>query len=311
MRLLSALILVAFWCIPTFALAEEQEPIRKVVFPMEVREEIASEVSIPPEIQGKVWNRWTSDNFTVLSLNDIQAQYLHKHLELVKVWLFTRWGMYDIPFNSECKMICVDDPELYYKMFKIREPLVEIRRDENGKIQETVIFVLINDAPSHTVPVPLTEVCMAEFSQLYNQDFPWFLVRGMSLLNGALDQIRANFHEFTPYVKGNKPVYFSKGMFEMSKDEYLALDAEKRRIFDYSAMTLALLVRKEFGENKFHWFIKTCCEQGGEAALKEVLNFQSTDDFDKTLRRYMIDITRDIESGKTPDDYLQIQKVEN
>ena len=304
MRNLQALVLVGVMGCVSFGI----EPIRKVTLPMEVREELSTQ-TIPSEIEGKVWNRWTSENFTVLSLQDIQAQYLHKHLEFVKVWVFSRWGLYDIPFSAECKMICVDDPDLFFKMFKIRKTRVEIRLDKEGKIIETVIFVLINDAPSHTVPVPLTEVCMAEFSQIYNQKTPWCLVRGMSLLDGSLDQIRSDFHEFSPTVQQNKPVYFLKGLFGMSKEKYKELSSENQLIFDQCSLTLCLMLRKEFGENKFHWFIKTASEGSGEKAVQTILGFQGTEDFDKTFRRYMIDITRDVETNKTPDEYLQITEV--
>jgi hypothetical protein len=228
----------------------------------------------------------------------------------VKVWVFSRWGLYDVPFTAECKMICVDDPDLFFKMFKIRNTTVEIRRDDNGKIKESVIFVLINDAPSHTVPVPLTEVCMAEFSQSYRQKTPWCVVRGMGLLNGSLDQIRGDFNEFNPTVQQNKPVYFTEGLFKTSREEYAKLGPENKRIFDHCSMTLCLMVRKEFGENKFHWFIKTASEKNVEAALQEVLRFNSMEEFDKTFRRYMVDITRDIVDGKTPDNYLQITEAD-
>ena len=114
MKILQTLILIAVMASASFGV----EPIRKVTLPIEVREELVTQVSIPSEIEGKVWNRWTSENFTVLSLNDIQAQYLHKHLELVKVWVFNRWGLYDVDFSVECKMICVDDPDLFRTSYR-------------------------------------------------------------------------------------------------------------------------------------------------------------------------------------------------
>jgi len=73
------------------AYVQAAEPIRKVTLPLEVRQELSGSY-VPEQIEGKVWNRWTSENFTVLSLNDTHAQYLHQHLELVKVWVFSRWA---------------------------------------------------------------------------------------------------------------------------------------------------------------------------------------------------------------------------
>ena len=221
MRFLLSGLLLFVLSVPCLA---QTEPIRKVTLPMEVREELET-TEVPDEIKGKVWNRWTSENFTVLSLNDTQAQYLHKHLELVKVWVYSRWGLYDVPFSAECKLICVDDPDLFKKMFKIDSTRVEIRRQKSGpdsqnwekNIEESIIFVLINDAPSHTIPVPLTEVCLAEFALKYKQNFPWWAYRGMGLLNGALDQIRSSLNDFVPAVKQNQKVYFSDGILSMTK----------------------------------------------------------------------------------------------
>jgi hypothetical protein len=290
--------------------AQDIEPIQKVTLPLEVRQELVSSY-VPPEIEGKVWNRWTSENFTVLSLNDIQAQYLHKHLELVKVWVFNRWGLYDVDFSVECKMICVDDPDLFYKMFKLKNSYVDIRRNDDGSLRETIIFLLVNDAPSHTVPVPLTEVCLTEFSTKYEKNnFPWWVYRGMSVLNGSLDQIRLSLNEFAPYVEQSKPVYFSEGLFKMTKDSYKKLDDEQKRLFDQSAMLFCLMIRKEFGQNKFHHVVNVAADDSGEAALMQILGFRDKDDFDRTFRRYMIDLVNDIEADRTPDSYLQIRAKE-
>lgn len=283
------------------------EPIRKVELPLEVKHELLTE-EIPKEIEGKVWNRWTSENFTVLSLNDTQAQYLHKHLELVKEWIFVRWGLYSINFSAECKLICVDDPVLFNKMFRLTGNKVEIRCDEKGKIKESVVYVLVNDAPSHTVPIPLTEVCLAEFAQKYNTKFGWWASRGMGLLDGALEQIKGELEQFAPSVTGNKPLYFSKSLFETTKEQYTNLDAERKRLYDQSAMIFCLMLRKEFGQDKFHWFLKKSSEIGAEASLKEVLGFEGYADFDRTFKRYMVDLCRDVVNKKTPDSYLQIRE---
>ena len=285
-----------------------QEPIRKVSLPIEVKHELLTS-DIPSEIEGKVWNRWTSENFTVLSLSDIQAQYLHKHLELVKVWAFSRWGLYDVDFSAECKLICVDDPTLFEKMFKLKRSKAEIRRVD-GRIKESVIFLLVNDAPSHTVPVPLMEVCLAEFAQKYNANFGVWAYRGMSRLNGPLDEIREGIYDFAPIVENNKPIFFGEGLFTMSHASYLRAEEDRRDLYDMSAMIFCLLVRKEYGQDKFHMFLKRSSEDGAEIALKEVLGFESMDDFDRTFRRYLIDLTKDVRVDKTPDSYLQIREKE-
>ena len=188
------------------------DEIRKTNLPNEVELLMRD---VPDEIKGLQWNRWTSENFTVLATNDIQAQYLHKHLELIKSWVYSRWGLADTDFSSECKLVVVDDPELFQKMFRIKDSRVEVRRT-NGKISETVIFMLIDGDPSSTVPIPLSEICFAELAAKYNTDFGWWSYRGMSLLNGSLDQIRAEILQAKPNLDQNQPMFFSKALFDLS-----------------------------------------------------------------------------------------------
>ena len=88
--------LVFLFSCPVFGQGE----ITKVYSPQEVSVEVNNSKGIPKELEGLSWNRWTSKNFVVCSLNDTQAQYLHKHLELVKVWAFSRWGLPDHDFPT-------------------------------------------------------------------------------------------------------------------------------------------------------------------------------------------------------------------
>lgn len=285
------------------------EPIQKVVMPTELTSELTRKSNqVPKEIEGKVWNRWTSENFTVLSLNDVNAQYLHKHLELVKAWIFSRWGLVDLKFTGECKLICVDDPVLFNKLFRLTSTKVEVSKDDKSQLKRSTIFLLVNDAPSSTVPVPLTEICLAEFAQKYDAKLGWWAYRGMALLNGSLSQIRDNLREMYPIIEANKPLYFSKSLFEMTKEQYLTLDEERRRLYDDSAVAFCLLLRQEFGQDKFHWFIKVSSDESPEIALKKVLGFDSYAEFDRTLKRYIIDLVRDVQASKTPAEYLQVHE---
>lgn len=260
--------------------------------------------AIPKEIQGLQWNRWTSKNFVVLSLDDKQGQYLHKNLELVKTWTLSRWGFYDVDFSAECKIICVTDPALFLKMFHLKQTKVEIHRTNEGKIKSSVIFLLLDDLPSKTVPGPLTEICLSEFSQKYNINFDWWVYRGVVLLNGSVGQIKSQIIGMKQHLERDDPIFFSKSLLEMSKERYLQSPEETRLLFDKSALLFCLLLRKEFGQDQFHAFLKKSKEP--ELAIKSVLGFKDYADLDRTFKRYMVDITRDIRNSRTPDHYLQI-----
>lgn len=282
--------------------------ITKVVLPREVTTEMVSSTGVPKELEGLQWNRWTSKNFTVCALNDTQAQYLHQHLELVKGWAFARWGLYEIDFSVECKIIGVDDPALFKKLFNLDATRVEVRRDATGKIRESIIFLLMNGRPSETVPVPLTEVCMAEFGQKYNTKMPVWSARGMAQLNGTLPQIRERVAEVKVLIGRNDPLYFSKGLMEMDAEAYAKLDEPRKRLFDNCSMMFCLLVRREFGQDNFLRVMKGASEGKSEQALQQVLRFNDYAAFDRSLKRFMTDLTNDVAAGKTPDSYLQIRE---
>ena len=278
------------------------EKISKVSNPVEVRSEIQVDPDLSKEIEGLQWNRWTSKNFTVLALNDSQAQYLHLHLEQVKTWALTRWGFQDITFASECKLIVVDDPATFKKLFQLEATKVEIRRKE-GKIESTVIFLLANTPPSKCVPIPVTQVCLAELAESKSTKFAIWSIRGMSLLNGTLDQIRDRIGEVNSLFIKDQPFFFSKSLLEMTKEEYAKLEPAKKREFDNSAMMFCLLVRKEFGQDKF---LKLVADSS-EPSLQKLLGFDGYAGFDRSFKRFIGDLTGEVKNGKTPDSYLQIR----
>lgn len=274
-----------------------QDDISKVSAPSEV----SIEVSIPKELEDLVWNRWTSENFIVCSLNDLQAQYLHKHLEDVKTWTFSRWGIEDVEFSVPCKLICVDSKDLFKKLFNIENTRVEIRRNSEGLIVETVIFLLIDGTPSQTVPVPLAEVCIAELGQKHYDNFSPWVYKGMSRINGDINSIKKEI-----YYSKDKEFFSSKQLLETTKEEYKDMsDIDKKR-FDSSAVTFCLMIRKEFGQDVYLKFLEKTTKENPEYGIKNILKFNDYNHFDNSFKRYLNDVVEDLEKNKMPNSYLQI-----
>lgn len=282
--------------------------IQPVVLPTEV----TVEMSLTPDdnlIKDKVWNRWTTKNFVVCSLSNQQAQYLHENLEQIKVWLFNRWGMHDVDFDAECKLICVDDENLYKKLFRLEGSSVEVRRDSNGKIKEMVIFLLLDGPPVKTVPMALSEVCLSEFEQKYNKRFGWWAHRGMAVLNSTPENILLSIQQQQAVLLNKEPTFFSKSLFETTEEEYKKFDPNKRRMYDRVSAILCLMLKKEFGTTKFQEMLRdTALGSNAEEAIKNILGFTSYDNFDITFKRYMKDIVEDsVLDKKIPLNYLLIE----
>lgn len=281
--------------------------IEKVSLPSEVRQEMKLDDK-DKEIQGKQWNRWASGRFVVCSLNDTQAKYLHENLDKVRAWTLTRWGLKDIPLTTECRLICVDDKAFFKKLFGLEKTKVEIRR-KGAKPDLAVIFMLLDDKPAKTIPEPLTEACLVDYEDQNGVKFGWWAHRGMSLLNSSLPDIRQWLTELAGSVRNDSNIYMGRGLLTMTEDQYSKESADNKKKFDQCSIALCLLLRKEFGQEKFLRMLSSSGDP--EEALRRIYGFENYAQFDASFKRYLLDLTADISGARkgrsTPDSYLQIK----
>ncbi len=251
-------------------------------------------IQLPEELKNKQWNRWTTKNFVICSINDGQAQYLHSNLEKIKEWLLTRWGFENFDFKYECRLICVDDPVLYKKMFGIDKSKVEF------KDNLVVIFLLLNDKPAKTVPLPLTEACLVQLEKSNNIKFPLWFHRSMALLNGSISDIRNDLTILKSDIDKDTPMFFGDDLLKMTEDKFIKLAPEQQALFDRNSLAFTLMVRKELGQAK----LIDCLKTG------QISDFTPAQ-LDIVFKNYMVDLTNDIVGASkkmTPDSYLQIKR---
>lgn len=265
--------------------------------------------SLPEELKDKQWNRWTNKNFVICSISDAQAKYLSENLDQIKEWIYTRWGLPNIDFTSECRIMAVDDKALFKKMFGIENSKIEVKTDGNKKL--IAVFMLLDDKPAKSIPGPLTEVALTHFEQMYNIKFGWWLHRGMAVLNSSIADIRQTLANLNPLVKQNTPMFFSQSLLTTTEEQYNKMAPDKQALFDMNAVALTLLLRKEFGQDKFLMFMRDS-SKNPEQALQTIYNFTGFNQFDVTFKRYMLDLSNDVigatQGRITPDSYLQIKK---
>lgn len=276
------------------------------IFALLIMSGTAAAQSTPDIIKGKVWNRWTSSNFTVHAITNDQGKYLKNNLEGVKAWVLTRWGLNDIGFEVDVKLWCVGDRELFEALYpSLDGSKVEVRR-EGGKIKVIEAFLLLDGSPSKTLPAPLTKICMSLFEEKHGVKFGMWAHQGMTLLNGSESQIRARLRELSPKMSNETSVFLSKTLMTTSQEDYDKLKPDEKVLFDNESMVLCLLLRKEFGQTRLLHFLK---ESDAEKGLRDVYGFRSYDHFDASFYRYMKDLIKDVGEGKTPAHYLLIQKA--
>ena len=60
----------------------------------------AGQQVVQNDFQDLVWNRYTTENFTILSIENKQGKWLSYNIENIKSWCVKRWGLPNIKFEN-------------------------------------------------------------------------------------------------------------------------------------------------------------------------------------------------------------------
>jgi len=255
------------------------------------------------EIKNLEWNRYTTKNFVILSINNSHGKWISENIENIKSWCLTRWGFDDLDFSRECRIFFVPNKDLMQKLFNLDRSKIEFRKDLN------VMWVLLDDKPERTVAPFISQVCLKEFEYKNSVKLSIWFKRGSSYLNGTLSDIRQNILSLSDMLKNEETVFSSQKLFSMSEDDLSKEGYQNREIFDRQSLALCLMLRKEFGEAKLQGFLRMANKNDSKSVLKFIYDFDSFDGFDKQYVRFMKDLTSDILNNKTPNSYLEINSA--
>jgi len=245
------------------------------------------------DFQDLVWNRYTTDNFTILSIENKQGKWLSYNIENIKSWCLKRWGLPNIKFEKECRIMVVPNKELLKKLFNISESKYEARIVD-GKLEIIALWLSLDSEEDlvDTVPYFVTICSMLEIDQKFNTKSNILLTKGMAELNRSLVKIKENLKAVNIDNKDIVSV-FNLDVKKMSQD-----DLNK-------SLIISLMLRKEFGESKFLRFLFS--NKNTKDSLGLIYGFDP-DSFSKSYNRYCKDISKDIKDNKVPDFYLQVEK---
>jgi hypothetical protein len=255
------------------------------------------------EIKNLEWNRYTTKNFVILSINNSHGKWVSENIENIKSWCLTRWGFEDLDFSRECRIFFVPNKDLMQKLFNLDRSKIEFRKDLS------VMWVLLDDKPERTVAPFISQVCLKEFEYKNSVKLSVWFKRGSSYLNGTLSDIRQNVLSLSDMLKNEETVFSSQKLFSMSEDDLSKEGYQNRQIFDRQSLALCLMLRKEFGEAKLQGFLRMANKNEPKSVLKFIYDFDSFDGFDKQYVRFMKDLTSDILNNKTPNSYLEINSA--
>lgn len=267
-----------------------------------------------PDIKNLVWNRRSTKNFVILSLNDDQGKYLQSNIENMKDWVSSRWGFLSGDFpkskfedNSEpgCMVLCVPSKDLMKKLFNLDGSYGEVVKDKDGNIEKRVLWLVLDGTPAETIPPALTMICLNQLESDYSYNFGFWAVRGMSVLNSTIPKIKSSLKQVKSELEEGNPM-FTKNIFSLTEDDYKKLSPQKREVFDGTSAMICLLLRKEFGQKNLLDFFKN---PSTEENFKMVYGFQNFDHLNQTFKRYSKNLITDISNGVTPNSYLQIMPI--
>lgn len=251
------------------------------------------------------WNRYTTKNFTILSIDDKQGKWLEENLESIKKWCLSRWGFENIDFNKECRIFVVPNKEMLKTLFNIVEPKVEIRK-KNDELDLSVVWLSLDSNPANVIPTFITHVCLQNLQEKYKVKFDLWFERGISELNNTIFEAKDDLKGIAKNIIENNPMFTSEKLFNLKAEDFYKLSESKQQMFDNQSLALVLMLRKEFGETKLHNFVKTVPEQGYQTMLNKIYGFKNYDHFDKSYFTYLKDISNEIIKNKVPDSYIQI-----
>jgi hypothetical protein len=239
---------------------------------------------------GLVWNKWDTKNFIILSLDKNQGYEIYNKIENIKNKVLFRWGIQNFNFKIKCKVVCVPDAKTLNGFFRIDKSYSEFSKDKNGIVDSCSIWLNLEDFNS-------LEKEINKLILLQLDEFSWWTKRGMILLNENFDEIKSNIVKYTMDLSNLKNIDENKWKEKSDID---------KKNFDNNSMLMCLFIRKEFGQNIFKNFVRS---QQSEKDIREILGFDSAQDFDKTFKRYVESIHKDVINSKIPDSYLEIKGV--
>lgn len=261
-----------------------------------------------PALKNLVWNRWETTNYVILSIDHKQGLWLYENIESMKEWSVVRWGLPNVNYpkrvnvttvgaEAGCMVICVPNKETMQKIWRRDSNYTEVKKSAKG-IDRNFMLLILDKSPAETMPSRLTVAHMKELENKLETTFNLVIIRGVATLNESLPQIKARI----AYVGQAKNLPSVKSLFSMTEKEWVA----QEYLYDSLAATVCLMLRREFGQDKFHALLTPVTEK----KFQEIYKFKGFDDFEVTWRRYINNLVQDVKNNKTPDHYLQIAPKE-
>lgn len=266
------------------------------------------------ELKNLKWYRYVTDNFVILSISKEQGSYIKSNIENFKSSICEKWSINNFSFPKRlyhpeigpepgCIIVCVPNKSMLQDLLGLTEARTEVIKDEYEKIKSSAIWTVVDeDSLNNSFFVNISNVVLSEYDNLNEKtSIPFWGIKGMSILTSNKSFIRRKISFSSDEINSIDSI------IKNTESDYYNLNFEERMKFDANCASLVLLLRKEYGYNKMFDFLNA--NNISDKSIREILRFESKQDFTSVLKKYIKFLNIDILENKTPDSYLEVELV--
>jgi len=226
----------------------------------------------PPGLEGLVWHKWDTENFTVISLDKSQGYALKREVEETRADISRRWNI-SFKDGGRCKVVCVTTPEMLKKLFGLDYPRCEPRSGEPSAL--------------------------------------WIDSERISLLGSLIAEVELSHGGHRSFVRHGIPLVERRSksaredLSTASASGAESLSATPPSVSDdyrRASAFMCLMVRMELGSAAFGR-----ASVQSDRPLHEVLGYSSAKELSSTFSRYCSNLAEDVRSGRAPNKYIFLE----
>lgn len=239
------------------------------------------------------WNKFTIDTFSIHSIDIDIGKKLSSDIESFKKESLNSWGIDDFKFEQETRIFICPTEDILNKLFNIKNSAFEYRQDK--KI--LYIWMVLNESNYNSFKSVSMSMCLIHLENKFNYKFPLWIHRGMPLLSISLDKTK----ETIKIISDLRQIQTVKYVSNLKDIEYKQLEDKYKKQYDATAAILCLFVRKEFGQDKFHFAMME------NVVLYKLLGYTTPEEFDSKFTYFCTYLLDDFVKNRINSNYLLIK----
>jgi len=251
------------------------------------------------DLKNLQWNRYTTDNFTILSISDKQGRWFYNNIGQIKNWCLSRWGVSNYSLKQECRIMIVPNKELLKKFFNLDENHVEFR-EKDGKLDIVAVWLCLEENKKEQIvddiPRIISSICIRDMISNNKIADKKFIEVGISLLNQSTNKIKS--------IIGNTE-NFDINFLKTTNEEYNKLSDKLKEDYNNKSLIFCLMLKKEFGE--FNFLKLMFLKENNINSIEKIYSFNFSD-LDSSANRFFKDIKEAVKNEKIDNRYLKVER---